>query len=84
MQDFNAKPIFSSAEVQQLRKLLSESINELEIESNYRKKVAHTFKKYGNRKDWISDEWKLHFKARAKIKKIAALQAKMKAFDVLY
>lgn len=93
MQDYVSNPLFTQGEVQQLRKILSEQIRSLEEDASISKNIAKNnsrgvkydpgysleFQKY-----FIDVHWKDHFKARAKIKKLAALQVKLKSQDVLY
>lgn len=82
MQEWISKPVFTQGEVQQLRKLLSAEIYALEQDAWVAKEDAHSYKK--TFKSLSEDCWKEHFKLRAKIKKLAKLQVKMKAFDELY
>lgn len=75
--------VFSPAEVQQLREVLKVQLNALEYEAESLKDDAKFWK--GNmHQSLLNDLWKEHFKVKAKIKKLAALQTKMKSFDVLY
>ena len=75
-------PMFNQGEVQQLRKILSENIRTLEQDALFDKENAKMWK-YLNQ-DVSNQSWKDHFKARAKIKKLAALQVKLKMVQELY
>lgn len=81
--EINASPVFSHAEVQQLRKFFSDSIAELERCAAFEREAAQHWKSLG-RKEYASLSWEDYYKIRAKIKKLAALQTKLKSFDVLY
>ena len=76
-------PMFNQGEVQQLRKILSDQIYIIELLAESEKDAAHYYKETGCN-GLTSYHWKEHFKARAKIKKLAALQVKLKSVDVLY
>lgn len=76
-------PMFNQGEVQQLRKILSDQIYILEVLTESEKDAAH-YCKENDLHELTSYHWKEHFKARAKIKKLAALQVKLKSVDVLY
>lgn len=84
MQDFNEQPVFSSAEVQQLRSILRDTIFDLESDANDFKQFAQYLKRQGANTDLVGINWKMYWNTRAKIKKIAALQVKLKSVDVLY
>ena len=81
--EINASPVFSHAEVQQLREVLRENLKKLE-ESAKDLEIDGRYWKIREEFDLSNDSWKEHFKTRAKIKKLAALQTKLKSFDVLY
>lgn len=82
MQDYVSNPVFTQGEVQQLRKLLSEQIQRLERRAYFDKEDAKMWKDHSQH---VSNQsWKDHFKAREKIKKLAALQVKLKMVQELY
>ena len=77
-------PVFTDGEVQQLRAILKQHISDLEYYASEARAVAKQYKKVGVSQEVIDSEWKEYYKARAKIKKLANLQVKMKAFNRLY
>ena len=83
LDDMHYAPVFSAAEVQQLREVLRKEISSLEYDVAESKKNAKVWKQAGvpNR---AQADWQYHSRAKKKIKKLAALQSKMKKFDVLY
>lgn len=83
--DENAmQPVFTDGEVQQLRDILKQKISELEYCADEARHCARQYKKVGVSQEVIDAEWKEYYKTRAKIKKLAKLQVKMKAFTRLY
>ena len=82
--DWLAYAVFSHAEVQQLREVLRKEISELEAKSAMYKETAIFWKSETSGEGTEVDWYLQHHKARAKIKKLAALQSKLKSFDALY
>lgn len=81
MDDYVINPLFTQGEVQQLRKFLSDSIHDLERYAELEKAEAQ---RWSHMKHYADPCWKSHSTIRAKIKKLAALQVKLKSQDVLY
>ena len=74
---------FDSGEVQQLRAIIKQNISEYEMIADSARRTARYYKTKDVSQEIIDEEWKAYHKIRAKIKKLAKLQMKMKAIEVL-
>ncbi len=80
--EFVKQETFSQAEIQQLRSILSANISKLDALAQLYKHDAKSMKEYWEKEE-IDGLWKSYFSARSKIKKLSALQKKLKSVNSL-